>query len=366
MSSSAPHRLIPILLLCLLTLVMLSGCGNENPAQVRDFRIKYFRHKLYDVHFSDDRNGWICGDYGLIWKTTDGGNTWAPLTSGTILPLRGLSFSDAQNGWAVGDQGTILHTKDAGATWKRQEAGTSEHFLDVAFLDDRTGFAIGVFATLLQTEDGGEHWENISERVKEKEKEFQFFIDEEGTTKEDEEALTEGEIDVSEEGMPVLEPLLNRIFFLDKAQGWIVAEEGNIFHTKDRGKSWAKQDSGAVADLFSVYFKNPEEGWITGLNGLLLHTMDGGEHWESQPCPVNETLFSIVVTEKRGYAVGNAASIITTTDGGKTWEPFALENIVLYSWLRDLKYVEKKFIAIGGLGTILINDTSGEDWRQVL
>lgn len=354
-----------LLFLSIFCLFPLSGCGDENPAEVRDFRVKYFRHKLFNQDFVDASHGWVCGDYGLIWKTTDGGSTWLPLNSGTILPLRGISFTDRNKGWAVGDQGVIVHTSDGGKTWERQESGITEHLQDVEFLNAKTGIAVGVFAALLKTDDGGVHWSDISAKVKEEEKEFQFFIGE-GAGSEGEEDADAGEtLDFLEDGMPVLEPLLNDIFFVDSRNGWIAAEEGNIFYTPDAGTTWEKQKSPFKEDLFSVFFKDPQEGWITGLNGLLLHTTDGGTTWQKQDCPIEESLFGIVVTNERGYAVGNAASMMATKDGGVTWEEFTPSDLVLYSWLRSIHHVEGKFIAIGGLGTILIGDDS-ENWRQAL
>ncbi len=362
------HKSTALLLLCWCGLVLFSGCGEESPAEVRDFRVKYFRHKLFDVDFVDSANGWVCGDYGLIWKTADGGQSWKPQKSGTILPLRGISFSDVNNGWAVGDQGTIVHTADGGKTWERQNSGIQEHLQEVTFLNNQTGFTIGVFASFLRTEDGGQHWTDISAWIKEPEKEQQFFITEgEGAPAEEEAPASEmGQLDFLEEGMPVLEPLLNRIYFLDDQMGWIAAEEGNIFHTSDGGKSWQKQKSGTSEDLFSVYFKNAQEGWITGLNGTLLYTQDGGETWTRQECPIEESLFDIVVTRSLGYAVGNAAAMIRSNDGGKTWEAFTPGDIVLYSWFRAIQEIEGKFVAVGGLGTILILQPGSDDWRQVL
>ena len=46
--------------------------------------------------------------------------------SGTTFQLRGVSFSDANNGAAVGDSGTILRTTDGGNSWVPQSSGTDK------------------------------------------------------------------------------------------------------------------------------------------------------------------------------------------------------------------------------------------------
>ena len=57
------------------------------------------------------------GTGGTIIRTTDGGVTWTPQTSGTTAWLLGVSFSDRSAGTTVGSGGTILRTTDGGATW---------------------------------------------------------------------------------------------------------------------------------------------------------------------------------------------------------------------------------------------------------
>jgi len=353
-------------LLCLSLGICFCGCADNTPSKTRDFRLKYWRHKLFGVCFVDAQHGWVSGDYGYIFHSSDGGNTWDPQKSGTILPLRGISFSDTKNGWAVGDQGTIIHTADGGNTWEKQASGISEHLMKVTFVSPQEGFVIGVFASFLRTKDGGKTWEDISQQIKEPEKEVKWFIDEGAAEQQqpaEEEAETEN-FDILEEGMPVLEPLLNDIFFVDPKNAWIAAEQGNVFHTKDGGETWFKQESGKDEDLFGVFFKDEQKGWITGLNGLLLHTVDGGTTWEKQPSPVEETLFALRMVDLRGYAVGNSHTMIATTDGGKTWQVFAPEGIVLFSWFRDLTTIDGRFVAIGGLGTILISDPEGQKWKE--
>jgi photosystem II stability/assembly factor-like uncharacterized protein len=352
--------------LCLSLGFSFYGCADETSSMTRDFTIKYWRHKLYNVCYVDDKNAWVSGDYGLIWRTQDGGDTWQPQKSGTILPLRGVSFSDTKNGWAVGDQGTIIHTADGGNTWAKQESGIKEHLQKVNFLTAQKGFAIGVFASFLRTKDGGQTWEDISQQIKEPEKEVNWFIDGAGAEQPVEDEVEAEDFDVLEEGMPVLEPLLNDIFFVDSQNGWIVAEESNVFHTKDGGETWFKGETGSKEDLFGVFFKDTQEGWITGLNGLLLHTSDGGATWEEQECPVEDSLFAIRISGSRGYAVGNATAMITTTDGGKTWQPYSPEDVVLFSWFRDLTTINGRFVAVGGLGMILISDTEGQDWKEIV
>ena len=65
---------------------------------------------LHSVVFVNDKVGYVTGVLGIFLKTTDGGNTWTRIKSGTNLDLYGLTFPDNAHGWAVGVGGMILHS----------------------------------------------------------------------------------------------------------------------------------------------------------------------------------------------------------------------------------------------------------------
>jgi hypothetical protein len=61
---------------------------------------------------------WVAGDPGgMVFHSTDGGNSWAIQATGQPVPIRRIRFTDDQNGWAVGEMGLVLRTTDSGNTW---------------------------------------------------------------------------------------------------------------------------------------------------------------------------------------------------------------------------------------------------------
>lgn len=58
--------------------------------------------------FIDENRGWLCGYYGEILYTTDGGQTWIHQETGTRQILSSMAFFNVDSGWAVGHNGTIL------------------------------------------------------------------------------------------------------------------------------------------------------------------------------------------------------------------------------------------------------------------
>ena len=81
---------------------------------------------LEEIFFIDNESGWIAGGdvLGLsqnperyVLHTSDGGINWeTQYYSSGISDFRfmGIHFSDADNGWVVGEAGTIFHTSNGG------------------------------------------------------------------------------------------------------------------------------------------------------------------------------------------------------------------------------------------------------------
>ena len=99
--------------------------------------------------------GYIVGDSGTVFATTNGGNTWFPETTGVTKHLNAVSFVNDEEGFAVGQSGTVIATVDGGATWISFPGLTSGTLYDVQFLTLNLGWAVGDSGTIAQTADGG-------------------------------------------------------------------------------------------------------------------------------------------------------------------------------------------------------------------
>lgn len=119
---------------------------------------------LYGIDFASPSQGWIAGEFGSIFATTDGGVTWVAQPTGQETTLFDISFVDPQRGWAVGIEEVMLHTEDGGLTWNRQQVPSRPGFVlglygvDVA---GNIGWAVGDNGLLLRSNDGGRSWERV-------------------------------------------------------------------------------------------------------------------------------------------------------------------------------------------------------------
>lgn len=61
-----------------------------------------------DIFFIDPSTGWVVGELGRIYKTTDGGNTWNQEESNVTADLNAIYMVSPFKGWIAGSDGTIL------------------------------------------------------------------------------------------------------------------------------------------------------------------------------------------------------------------------------------------------------------------
>jgi len=107
--------------------------------------------RLRAISFIDTTLGYIVGDSGKIWRTSNSGNTWMEQTSGTSQHLNSAHFLSTDNGYVVGNNGTILHTIDGGTQWLTIPSGTTQNLKKIFFTDPQHGWTVGENGTILKS-----------------------------------------------------------------------------------------------------------------------------------------------------------------------------------------------------------------------
>ena len=127
------------------------------------------------VQFTDQQTGYVMGskyiqanDYKFrLLKTFDGGQTWnlnLEFAVDDISHPRIFQFVDASTGFVPGDSGILYKTTDGGQNWTEQQVGTmDETLLRVQFADQQTGYVFTYHANPFQskiyrTANGGQNW----------------------------------------------------------------------------------------------------------------------------------------------------------------------------------------------------------------
>jgi len=188
-------------------------------------------HNLLSIYFFGG-NGWISGAGGRIWRSTDGGGTFPPLSTSGLGSddITSISFSDNQNGTCTDSKGHIYKTSNSGSTWTK----VTFDFNSVNFVDDNTGWIAGKNGIVLKTTDSGLTWK------------YQHT----GTTQS-----------------------INTVKFIDTNVGYIVGVGGMIRKNTVGGRSgsWTNQNSG-TSNIKSLEFTDNSTAYAVGDAGIIYKT----------------------------------------------------------------------------------------------
>jgi photosystem II stability/assembly factor-like uncharacterized protein len=287
-------------------LVVLIFQNNFSLGQVPTYHSRLF-DTLHSVTSSDDisctfyssdgSHGWLCGDYGRIEYTIDGGRSWhRPLRSFVSSYLQRIWFCpDNKNGWICGPLGLIYSTSDGGLTWSKvHQKKTTARLYDIWFSpDNKVGVCAGEGGVIIWTSDGGRTWHN---------KDFKYS----------ENIIriipipnnTNGVILITNERSPTylstqdfnipLKYLIsesedlkcdNNAAYCGYASSnnnfMIGLQEGYIAESKD-GLTWSmKHVMGKKNEIHSIYFVDWKTGYCSGDSNIIYKTNDGGVNWSA-------------------------------------------------------------------------------------
>ena len=113
-------------------------------------------HALSSLDFPSPEIGYAVGNSGTLIKSSDGGNSWGPLSTGVSSNLYDVVFPFINYGYAVGEGGLIIKTVYGGHGWNAQESGVSVSLNKVCFPSVNTGYIVGDDGTILFTATGGD------------------------------------------------------------------------------------------------------------------------------------------------------------------------------------------------------------------
>lgn len=277
----------------------------------------------------DGRTAWVSGGSlteggaGSVWRTTDGGRTWQDVSP---PDSDGLMFRDVEARGArtasvlaigPGEASRIYRTTDGGLTWTETFRNTDEaafyNCMDF-YPGGRHGLAVsdpvdGRFR-ILRTDDGGRSWERLPD---------------------DGMPASDGEYNFSASGDCLV---------IRGHDAWFGSggTQARVFHSDDRGRTWAAADStipaGESAGVFGLAFRSPRQGIAVG--GDFAAPEDGvdataytgrGRGWRNGGDLAHLGEDAAWLTGRRGHLIvvgesGDVGGSSVSRDGGRSWEQF--------------------------------------------
>lgn len=232
--------------------------------------------QLGSVAIVDSMTAWCVGEYSLgIVGTTNGGNDWTIRDSSA---WRSIFFSNRRFGWVVGSAGSMKRTTDAGETWQSISTGTTMNLHRVFFLDSLRGWTIGNEHTALRSENGGQSWTGValpSSSLPYVPYDIRFATNQVGWIG------GSGCLFKTTDGgshwivqMPGENLSVNELSCIGEMHCWVASNEG-VLVTTNGGSTWAAQQIPSGFFGTSIDFVDTIHGWAASPWGILRTTSGG-------------------------------------------------------------------------------------------
>ena len=297
-----------------------------------------YRGKQDDIFFVNERVGWYGNGDGKVFRSTDGGDSWTKVWEQKGTFVRALAFVDEKVG-VLGNIGTgyfpgvtdavpVYRTEDGGSTWAPVTAIEGAPvtglcafdivqvpFVNAGRLDHRPRIIgvgrVGGPAAFIWSDDLGKTWKQGK--------------------------------------LPALGAAAFDVKFLDDRRGFIAAathadvSQSNalILATDDGGATWREvyRSARPYELTWKMSFPTPEVGYTTVQSynpdrtasaRVVAKTTDGGRTWSEMALVDDHAVrqFGVAFVDANTGWVGAVPHGFATDDGGKTWRKAGFGNAV--------------------------------------
>jgi putative cell wall-binding protein/photosystem II stability/assembly factor-like uncharacterized protein len=310
--------------------------------------------------------GFAAGASGTIIKTTDGGDNWVKLSTGTTTAdFRGIAFWSTTTGVAVTYDRRVYKTTNGGTSWTLANADMTRNAFgspaigvsgatsipgstDGAILFGGTTPTDGLYVSeqaWLSSGSGGGYWGN--------------------------EPVLEPRLHVVDDGLgneyAVGDGEMLALDFTDATHGWVVGDDmfpledmSSVYATSDGGYSWTRQTFPVPLRLTGVSFSGNSVGVIVSDEGRVFRTANGGTTWTEGTSPTTSPINGVALVDtSKGWAVGAGGNLLGTTNAGASW---SFGTSPTYQDLYGIAFSGTHGIAVGKFGSIIVTD-DGVNWR---
>jgi len=299
--------------------------------------------------------------------------------------LHDVIFIDPRRGWAVGDRGVIRFTDDGGQHWRTQHSGVDCPLQSVCFIDADNGWAAGGWThphthkttgVVLRTRDGGRHWTALQRGMLPALKRTQFFDAATGWALGTRSALYPAGVFYTDDGGRHWSPVPGGVGsgwlagdFRHRNGGVLAGRDGSLATAMRAGIRRSRTPNLGLRHLRRMRLVDPTGGYLVGDGGLVLTTVDGGLTWQMPVGPLPRGVIeqfdfsALAVCGPRAWVAGSPGTrVLHTPDGGRTWEMLHTgQNLPI----RALSFVDPYHgWAVGALGTILATRDGGRSWHR--
>jgi photosystem II stability/assembly factor-like uncharacterized protein len=193
-----------------------------------------------ELTMANSNTGYFAAGNGLthLYKTTNGGNSWAMIYT-AVFNILGIAAPDDNNVFIIAAS-TLYKSVDGGKTWS---ISIPQNFIQppnsIYFYNSNLGFVTHTNGEILKTTDGGQNWAKVT--------------------------------------LPTSQTISN-IFFVNATNGFATAGgEQYLFATTDGGQTWSKVSQNTLINSGQVFFYPDGRGIIVVFGSYVLYSRDFGK-----------------------------------------------------------------------------------------
>ncbi|NOS85990.1 MAG: hypothetical protein HOP31_12685, partial [Ignavibacteria bacterium] len=261
------------------------------------------------LYFRDLLTGWVCGDSGMIKRTTNSGVNWVSMPSGTSVNLRAIAFADDNTGICAGDWGMILSTTNGGMNWNSFYDNYLGFYSHVKFKNSQTGFVSGTGGNIYRTTNSGANWSP-------------FYVN---------------------------SFLVSGIHFTQNGTAYAFGSPGTIYRSTNTGITWEQiPANGLFSQVNAASITSDDNFWVAADSVLIYNSTNLGSSWNViyREYLTKEHLNSVHFTNQlTGFACGEKGILLSSTNGGINW---LVSNMGTNYSLQDIQFVNEQTGFIGG------------------
>lgn len=268
------------------SIILISGYGNPG-----NITLEHLEHlcgcKIRRASFFNPRIGWVVGEGGIIYSTTNGGLSWTQVNVGTTEDINNVQLI-GEAAFITGTNGLICVSYNGGLNWTPFTTNTTETFYGVSFSNASYGYAVGSNGTIYRYINGT--WYPYSTSIS-----ANFY----------------------------------GVYAIGN-YAYAVGSGGTIY--KFNGTSWSAQTSNTSATFYGGAFYSVNYGFAVGAGGAIYRTTNGGSTWTALNSGTTSNIKSIkIINQHVCMAVCEDGSILQSFDGGNTWSRVFIGNYSILS-----------------------------------